>query len=282
MEINRQYCPNAACVDVGKISHGNVKVYSHKEHRYYCATCGQRFRPSRDTLFYKLRTPRQDFIDAVGMLAERCSLRAIARIKRAKLGTVLHWLEIAGTQAATVESQLIQNLPLTQVQIDELWTFVKKSHVTCRLTNRTKASATTGSGQPSHCQADYALPAISVRSEAKWLPSIASNKYGREVMVGRRSLPATSCLLTLRRWLPLTAQLNHNHENAGAGDHDSPRAASLIRNCAMLKLISNALMDELWKCVVASSLAPLWILSRSSNLMAVVHRSTRHMWNATT
>ncbi len=53
MEINRQYCPNAACVDVGKISHGNVKVSSHKEHRYYCATCGQRFRPSRDTLFYK-------------------------------------------------------------------------------------------------------------------------------------------------------------------------------------------------------------------------------------
>ena len=88
MHSNQPYGPNSDCAEVGQINTGNVKVYSHQQQRYYCTTCGQRFRPSRDTVFYRLRTPRQDFIEAVGMLAERCSLRAIARIKHAKLGTV--------------------------------------------------------------------------------------------------------------------------------------------------------------------------------------------------
>ena len=132
MDTNQQHCPNSDCSDLGKVNHGNIKVYSYKEQRYYCTTCGQRFRASHHTVFYKLRTARQDFIEAVGMLAERNSLRSIARIKQAKLDTVLHWLDIAGQQATTVSSRLIRNLHLTQVQIDELRTFVKKSRATSK------------------------------------------------------------------------------------------------------------------------------------------------------
>jgi len=220
MDINHQYCPNSACADLGKLNNGNVKVYSHKEQRYSCATCGQRFRHSRNTLFYKLRTPRQDFIEAVSMLAERCSLRAIARIKHTKPGTVLHCLDLAGTQAATVSQNLIRNLHLTQVQIDELWTFVKKSRVTSKPTNHAKVSATIGSGQPSHCRADYGLRAILVRNAAKRLPPILSSKYASAVMGRRRSLPATNCLLMSRRWLPITARPNRHQRSVGEGDHD--------------------------------------------------------------
>ena len=53
------------------------------------------------------------------MLAERNSLRGIARVKGVKPDTVLHWLEIAGAQAAAVSDRLIHNLHLTQAQIDE-------------------------------------------------------------------------------------------------------------------------------------------------------------------
>ncbi len=160
METNHRCCPNSDCSDAGKISNGNIKVHSHKEQRYYCTTCGQRFRQSRATVFYKLRTPRQDFIEAVGMLAERCSLRAIARIKHAKLATVLHWLDLAGAQAADVSQQLTRSLSLTQVQIDELWTFVKKSLVISTRTSHARESATIGSGQPSLCPAASASRAI--------------------------------------------------------------------------------------------------------------------------
>lgn len=134
MDCNQQCCDNNGCPDVGKTHRGNIKVYSYKERRYYCITCGQTFSASCGSTFYRLHTDRQDFIEAVGMLAERCSLRGIARVKAVKPDTVLHWLEIAGAQAAAVSSKLIQHLHLTQVQIDELWTFVKKSRATCKRT----------------------------------------------------------------------------------------------------------------------------------------------------
>ena len=126
MDTNQQHCANHYCPDAGKLHQGNIKVYSYQERRYYCTTCGQRFRASQGTVFYKLRRPRQDFIEAVGLLAERGSLRGIARVKDVKPDTVLAWLERAGQQAATVSRKLIQHLHLTQVQIDEQWTFVKK------------------------------------------------------------------------------------------------------------------------------------------------------------
>lgn len=152
MDCNQQGCSNAVCPAMGKPNHGNIKVHSYKEQRYYCAACGQTFSAARDTIFYRLRTNRQDFIEAVGMLAEHCSLRGIARVKGVKPDTVLHWLEIAGAQAATVRAQLVQNLRLTQVQVDELWTFVKKSHDTSRRLRAPLAWATIGSGQRSRCQ----------------------------------------------------------------------------------------------------------------------------------
>ncbi len=152
MDCNQQCCHNSGCPDVGKTHQGNIKVYSYQERRYYCVTCGHTFSASRGSTFYRLHADRQDFIEAVGMLAERCSLRGIARIKAVKTDTVLHWLEMAGTQAATVSRKLIQHLHLTQVQIDELWTFVKKSHATSKRTKRSPASATIGSGRLFHCR----------------------------------------------------------------------------------------------------------------------------------
>jgi len=221
MEINQQCCPNSACADVSKIGNGNVKVYSHKEQRYYCATCGQRFRQSRDTLFYKLRTPRQDFIEAVGMLAERCSLRAIARIKHAKLATILHWLDIAGAQAASVGQQLTRNLSLTQVQIDELWTFVKKSLVISTRTSHARESATIGYGPPSRCRAACASRAISAKNEARLPPPLLSSKYGHEVMVKHHSSPVTSCPPMSRHWWLITASLSRHPRNVAGDDHVS-------------------------------------------------------------
>ena len=65
--------------------------YCHKDRRYYCVICGKTFSESRASLFYHLRTPRRDVLEAIGMLAERNSLRGIARVKGVKPDTVLHW-----------------------------------------------------------------------------------------------------------------------------------------------------------------------------------------------
>ncbi len=73
-------------------------------------------------------------LEAVALLGERNSLRAIARVKHCKPDTVLHWLDLAGEQCAAVRGYLIRGVHVSQAQIDEQWTFVKKSK---RIWNRT-------------------------------------------------------------------------------------------------------------------------------------------------
>lgn len=146
MEPDQQSCINSACPAFGKPEPGTIRVYSYQERRYYCVVCGKTFSESRASLFYHLRTPHRDVLEAIGMLAERNSLRGIARVKGVKPETVLHWLEIAGAQAAAVSDHLIHNLHLTQAQIDELWTFVKKSLGTSIETKRQQGKGTTGFG----------------------------------------------------------------------------------------------------------------------------------------
>jgi hypothetical protein len=65
--------------------------------------------------------------EALALLGERNSLRAVARLTGHSPNRILYWLDLAGRQAATVSADLIRHLHLTQVQIDELWTFVKKN-----------------------------------------------------------------------------------------------------------------------------------------------------------
>jgi hypothetical protein len=61
------------------------------------------------------------------MLVERNSLRAVSRIKHCKADAVLHWLQLAGQQGAAVNRHCIWDVHPMQVQVDALWSFVKKN-----------------------------------------------------------------------------------------------------------------------------------------------------------
>jgi len=191
MELEQRWCDNATCRDYGTVVAGNIKAFSHVERRYYCTTCRRTFSADKHTFFETLRCPRATILEALSLLVERNSLRAVARLTHHSPNRVLHWLALAGQHGASVSVALVRDLHLTQVQIDELWTFVKKSKLTAdRKTLRT--SATCGSGAPWPCPADCAWPAISAMTAA-------SRKHGRfwpnsrpGPMAGRLSSPATN------------------------------------------------------------------------------------------
>jgi transposase-like protein len=127
MELRQRWCDNATCRDYGKVGAGNIRAFSHVERRYYCATCRRTFSEHKHTFFETLRCPRATVLEALALLVERNSLRAAARLTRHSPNRVLHWLALAGQQGAVVSAALIRDLSLTQVQIDELWTFVIKA-----------------------------------------------------------------------------------------------------------------------------------------------------------
>ena len=127
MELKRQWCDNRTCAEYGKVEAGNIKVFSHVERRYYCTRCGRTFSADRGTVFETMRKPYTLVSEVLALLNERNSLRAIERLKCISPNRILYWLDVAGQHAAAVSAYLIRDLHLSQVQIDELWTFVKKT-----------------------------------------------------------------------------------------------------------------------------------------------------------
>src|SRR6266567_5049375 len=113
METQRQWCDQKSCPDVGQVGAHNIRTSSRVEGRYYCTTCTHTFRADKGTFFDTLRTERHVLRDAVAMLVERNSLRAISRIKHCKTNTVLHWLDLAGQHAAAVSAHFIHGLHVT-------------------------------------------------------------------------------------------------------------------------------------------------------------------------
>src|SRR3954447_17311391 len=127
MELEQRWCDNATCRDYGNVGAGNIQAFSHVERRLYCTTCRRTFSADKHTFFETLRCPRATALEALALLSERNSLRAVARLTHHSPNRVLHWLALAGRHGATVGSATIRDLSLTQAQIGELWAFVKKS-----------------------------------------------------------------------------------------------------------------------------------------------------------
>jgi hypothetical protein len=107
-----------------------------------------------------VRTDRHVILNVMAMLVERHSLRAICRINHCTLDTILHWLDLADQQAAVVSRHCMTGLHLTQAQIDELWTFIKKNRNTCKRVIP-MISGMPGCGEPSLCPVAGVLCIIS-------------------------------------------------------------------------------------------------------------------------
>jgi len=169
MKTDDQWCANKQCRDVGKVNVGNIVVHSYIERRFACRTCRQTFSADKGTFFETIRSERLAIIEVFALLSERNSLRAIERLRHHPHKVLLRWLGLAGQQGAAVSAHLIRNLRVTQAQVDELWTFVKKSRNTWSLTIP-PTLATPGFGAPSRCLADCGSSVISVMRGARPKP----------------------------------------------------------------------------------------------------------------
>jgi len=93
---------------------------------YQCKVCGKRFSETAGTPLFNLKTPTHTVCVALQELAEGLGIRAVARIHGVEPDTVLDWVRKAGQHSRQVSEYLMQDLELSQVQLDELWTFVHK------------------------------------------------------------------------------------------------------------------------------------------------------------
>jgi transposase-like protein len=127
-------CPNSKCKQHGKKGFGNVVsngTYrtrsTGKARLFLCRTCGKAFSSRSGTAFFDLRSPRKKVLMGLRLLAEGLGLRGTSRVLEIKLDTIRRWLATAALHCEQVSDMLVRDLNLSQVQVDELWTFVKKN-----------------------------------------------------------------------------------------------------------------------------------------------------------
>jgi len=122
-------CQNKACQMHGKS--GSIVIMAEKNRPrpapiYECLCCHKRFSARKGTPFFGLRKDNKKIFKALHMLAERGSIRGTARVTGVTKDTLCRWLKLSAAQCQKVNACLLKNMAFDQVQLDELWTFVKK------------------------------------------------------------------------------------------------------------------------------------------------------------
>ena len=129
-----QPCPNPECTHYRRLQQGNVSAIatyltqSGKRRIFRCHTCATHFAETRETVFFDLRTSEEKVMMALKMLLVRVDLAGIGFVLSVTEETVLAWLKRAAYQAEAINQHLLHNLPVTQVQLDELWNFIARKH----------------------------------------------------------------------------------------------------------------------------------------------------------
>ena len=151
MDLAQHFCPNKTCKDHGQRNQGNIALrgkYGRDKGRdlLYCRTCGKRFAASQNTAFFGMHLAPEQIQAIIHHAAEGVGVRATARLLGLDKNLVNRVILRAGEHCAAVLSMLLQSLNLTEVQLDELWAFVKKSKV---VQKRMKTSSVkNGYGRP--------------------------------------------------------------------------------------------------------------------------------------
>jgi IS1 family transposase len=129
-----QPCPNPECSHYRRMQQGNVSAiatyltHSGKRRIFCCHVCATRFSETRETVFFDLRTSEEQVMMALKMLLVRVDLAGICFVLGMTEATVLAWLRRAAHQAEAINRPLLRALPVTQVQLDEMWNFIARKH----------------------------------------------------------------------------------------------------------------------------------------------------------
>jgi IS1 family transposase/transposase-like protein len=127
-----QPCPNRECGHYTLMNCGNVSAISTymtesgNRRIFRCKVCGKSFSETRGTVFFDLRTPEEKVMMALKMLLVRVELSGIGFVLGVTEETVLEWLRRAARKAEEINRHLLRELPVTEVQLDEMWNFIKR------------------------------------------------------------------------------------------------------------------------------------------------------------
>ena len=130
LDLAQHFCPNPDCKHYGQKGLGNITTSTtfgkNNIQLLRCKTCNKRFSERHNTVFSGLHLDEKTITEILLCLAEGLSVRGCARVKGVDKDTVQRVLERARQHCKKVLSKLLKDLHLTECQLDELWSFIKK------------------------------------------------------------------------------------------------------------------------------------------------------------
>ena len=122
-------CPNKECMAYNKIGLRNI-IRKGKQNngtrRYQCTDCRKTFSRTRNTPFFHKHLKKKEIILICKMLSEKTSFRAIARITEHHRDTICSLADSIAKHCKKFNNYFVKELKLTPIEVDEMWSFVKK------------------------------------------------------------------------------------------------------------------------------------------------------------
>ncbi|MEK6827864.1 MAG: hypothetical protein AABX78_00790 [Nanoarchaeota archaeon] len=122
-------CPNKECRAFNKIGLRNIIRKGQQRNgtqRYQCTECKRTFARTINTPFFHKHLSKKEIIGICKLLVEKTSFRAIARAKNHHLDTIRAIASAIAEHCKKFNNYFITELNLTPVEVDEMWSFVKK------------------------------------------------------------------------------------------------------------------------------------------------------------
>lgn len=95
-----------------------------RRRRYRCKECGKTFASTYGTAYYRRQSSTTSFDEVVTMSVNGIDKSTISRVKNLSWNTIERWLERASKQAHHFNHHYLKGYEITEVQPDEIRTFV--------------------------------------------------------------------------------------------------------------------------------------------------------------
>ena len=92
--------------------------------RFYCPSCSKSFIESQDKPLDGMYLPLDKAEQCLKLLVEGCSLRTNERITGIDINTIMKLLIVVGSKCEQLLENRIKDVPVRDVECDELWCFV--------------------------------------------------------------------------------------------------------------------------------------------------------------
>ena len=94
---------------------------------YKCLHCNIYLAETKGTPMFRRRLSERKVKQLCELLVEKNGVRSVSRLTRLNKNTVSAWLNNLGEHALHITDFLVKDLGLSAYEVDEFWSFVKKS-----------------------------------------------------------------------------------------------------------------------------------------------------------